>query len=240
MKYNININQLVLSESELDITDAAILDYVYFICTSKNEKIESRRIKDETGEWTWVNYTELLKSMPLLRIKSSGSLSPRIRKIESAGFISSKRIGNQKLFIKLNSLIDELFIKTNRAVHETKQSYSARRTNNSIKDNNNNTKLAKANGEAVYGNPDINNLLEHFKKEFELGILDGSQKENRQYANLMIKKCGGLEVAKKVISVATRDDFYGDQIASVKKLYYKMAEIVQKAKGKKTNSLKLR
>jgi len=107
-----------------------------------------------------------------------------------------------------------------------------RRTNNKM--------LSKDNGEAVYGNPDINDLLETFKREFELGMLDGSQKENRQYAKLMIQKCGGLEIAKKVISVATRDDFYGNQIASVKKLYYKMAEIVQKAKGKKDNVLKIR
>lgn len=96
------------------------------------------------------------------------------------------------------------------------------------------------NGEAVYGNPEINELIETLKKEFELGILDGSQKENRQYAKLMINKCGGLEVAKKVISVAAQDDFYSDKIASVKKLYYKMAEIVQKAKKKKDNVLIIR
>lgn len=135
MKYNININQLILADTSLDIIDSAIIDYLYFYCNSINEKIENHRIRDETGVWTWVNYGTILEDMPLLRIKSTASLTPRIKKIEDAGFISTKRVDNQKLFIKLNSSIDELFIKTNRAVRETKQSYSVTRTNNNTIDN---------------------------------------------------------------------------------------------------------
>jgi DNA-binding transcriptional ArsR family regulator len=104
----------------------------------------------------------------------------------------------------------------------------------------NNTKLAKANGKAEYGNPEVNSFLEALKKEFELGLLDGSAAENRKYAWLAIKKCGRLGVALAVIKAAAADDFYGDKIASAKKLYYHMAEIVQKARGKKDNVLVIR
>jgi len=102
-----------------------------------------------------------------------------------------------------------------------------------------NTKLAKANGKAEYGNPEVNTFLETLKKEFELGLLDGSTAENRKYAWLAIKKCGRLDIALAVIKAAAADDFYGDKIASAKKLYYHMAEIVQKARGKKNNFVKI-
>lgn len=90
-----------------------------------------------------------------------------------------------------------------------------------------------------YGNPDVNSFIETLKSEFGLNLLDGSAAENRKYAWLAIKKCGGLEIAKKVIMAAAADDFYGDKIASVKKLYYHMAEIVQKARGKKSLVIKI-
>ena len=91
------------------------------------------------------------------------------------------------------------------------------------------TKVKEGN---TFGNSEVNSFIETLKSEFELNLLDGSAAENRKYAWLAIKKCGGLDIAKKVIMAAAADDFYGDKIASVKKLYYHMAEIVQKAKGK--------
>jgi len=139
MKYSININQLVLSETKLDLIECAILDYLYFYCNSTNEKIEKQRVRDERGTLTWINYQTLLKDMPLLKIKSSGALTPRIKKIEKEGFITTYRERNQKLFIKMNDKMDKLFIKTNRAIHENEQlpskSCSRKRTNNNTIDN---------------------------------------------------------------------------------------------------------
>jgi len=117
MKYNININQLVLAETELDLIDAAILDYLITFCNSKNEKIEKRRVDGLTP----VDYDHLISEMPLLKINSRGALTPRIKKIESAGFIIVKRVNNQNNFICLTSKVDELFTKLNSSVHETKQ-----------------------------------------------------------------------------------------------------------------------
>jgi len=122
MKYNININQLVLSKTSLDIIDCAILDYIYFYCSSTNKKIDKQRKREDNGDcWTWINFETLLEDMPLLRIKSKGALTPRIKRIESEGYITTNRFGNQKLFIKLNEKIDELFTQVNRTVHEYEQ-----------------------------------------------------------------------------------------------------------------------
>ncbi|HEX9059142.1 MAG TPA: hypothetical protein VF941_03090 [Clostridia bacterium] len=120
MKYQITINQQVISETNLDIIDAAILDYLIFYCNSQSIKVESQRITIDGNKYTWIDYKTLIEDMPLLPFKSSGSLTPRIKKIEEAGYISCYQKHHQKLFIKLNSSTDELFIKLNRAVHETK------------------------------------------------------------------------------------------------------------------------
>lgn len=163
MKYNININQSILSKTNLDLVEGAILDYVYFYCNSLNKKIDSQRIKDEFGTWTWINYQTLLKDMPLLRIKSSGALTPRIKSIEDAGYIETRREGNQKLFIRLTDKTDELFIETNRAIHQNKQlheeSCSRTRTNNNTIDNNTSDKEL-----AALAPPDsLNEIIELFK-----------------------------------------------------------------------------
>jgi len=126
IKYNVNINQLALSElsDDMDMIDAAILDYIYGICSSVNEKIELRRIKDEKGSWTWIDFQTLLEQMPLLRIKSRSSVTPRIQKIEKNGFISTfkKRIkGHVCLFVKLDREIESLFVKLDSSVRLNEQ-----------------------------------------------------------------------------------------------------------------------
>lgn len=140
MKYTIEINQYVLSKTSLDIIDASILNYLYYLCSSKSKKIEDKR----KGEWTWVDYKHLLEEMPLLKIKSIGALTPRITKIANEGYIELKREEHQKLYIKITEKIDELFIQVNRAIHVDEQSYSSRRTdNNTIYNNTNIDKESK-------------------------------------------------------------------------------------------------
>lgn len=130
MKYNININQRVLKESNLDILDCAILDWLVVICNSNNESISQHRIDG----MTWIDYKKLISDMPLLRITTTGAITPRIRKIEKEGYIKTQTIygkGHQRMFVGLERKIDqlfmemnnkqELFTKLNSTVHETKQ-----------------------------------------------------------------------------------------------------------------------
>lgn len=129
MKYNININQLALSEmsEDMDIIDAAILDYVIVMCNSLSDKIDEKRIKDKnTGTWTWIDLQSICEDMPLLRLKSRSSLTPRIARIEKNGFITvlRKRIkGHISLFVKLDRKVESLFVKLDRPVRETGQGF---------------------------------------------------------------------------------------------------------------------
>lgn len=152
MKYNININQFVLSESNLDIVDAAILDYLYIYCNSKNEKIQEMRIV-KNGRWySWVNYQNIIDQMPLLRINTKSSVSARIKKLESEGFLYLHTdIKMQKAYICFTSKIDELFVSTNGTVRDNERNRSFKRTNNNTKYNN--TKIHLAEASSARGKP---------------------------------------------------------------------------------------
>jgi len=135
MKYNIQINQLELSETNLDLIDCAILDYLIFICNSKNEKIE----KERRDGYTWINFSNLLNDMPLIRLKSKQSISTRMKKIEKTGFIKTIKNKRNRFFVLLEPKIDTLFVRLDRGVRETGQG-GVRETGQDNTTNNNITK----------------------------------------------------------------------------------------------------
>lgn len=80
-----------------------------------------------------------------------------------------------------------------------------------------------------YGKPEINKLLDTLKEKFSLTKLDGSDKVNRQYANLAIKKFGPDLPA--IVEAAANDDFWRNKVSSVKDIYYNGVKILQLKKG---------
>jgi hypothetical protein len=156
VKYNININQIALADTSLDLIDAAILDYLYFYCNSTNSKIESHRLRDADGVWTWVDFGILLDDMPLLKIKDKGALSRRIQKIEDEGYISTKRVAHQNLLFKINRKHDDLLITINRSIDINQQSYCRKSTNNNTIDNSTKILLEKEVAEIIHGFKDVN------------------------------------------------------------------------------------
>jgi hypothetical protein len=109
MKYNIHINQKALSGTQLDIKDAAILDYLITYCNSESPRIKKERF----GESTWINYDTLIQEMPLLRITTRQAITPRIKTLETEGYIITKlrTVGGMKrLFVKLTDKVDSLFM----------------------------------------------------------------------------------------------------------------------------------
>lgn len=164
MKYNIEINQVVLSKTVLDIVDSAILNYLIFICNSKSIKIERQR----KGDFTWIDYSHLLKEMPLLRIKSISALSPRMKRIEKEGYIEIDRSEHQKLYARLTKKIDELFTNMNstpntkgkKAIHEEEPII--------ILDKNHNTSIYMADST-------INNHINKIFEEYTKKVLPGSR-----------------------------------------------------------------
>ena len=117
MKYTIYINQKELCKTDFDLVDGAILDYLYFICNSKNEKIEEQRING----YTWVDYNKIINDIPMMRIKSKGALSRRVKKMEASGFIKSierRKNGHKLKYFTLTKKSNNLFIQSNNPIHE--------------------------------------------------------------------------------------------------------------------------
>lgn len=128
MKYNININQLALKDSGFDLIDCAILYWIIDYCNSRSAKVISRR----KNGYTQIDYQSLIDENPLMGIRSKGAITPRIKKIEEAGYIKVSRVIHQSNYIDLTEKVDELFTKmnsssqklfttVNRAVHENEQ-----------------------------------------------------------------------------------------------------------------------
>jgi DNA-binding PadR family transcriptional regulator len=117
MKYTIYINQKALCKTDFDLVDGAILDYLYFICNSKNEKINKQRING----YTWVDYKKILNDNPMLRIKSTGALTRRVKKMEDTGFIKSierRKNGHKLKYFALTKKSNSLFTQTHDPIHE--------------------------------------------------------------------------------------------------------------------------
>ena len=81
-----------------------------------------------------------------------------------------------------------------------------------------------------YGKPEITKILNTLKEKFSLTKLDGSEKENRRYANLAIKKFG--DDLPAIIEAAAKDEFWKNKVSSVKDIYYNGVKILQLKKGR--------
>ncbi len=89
-----------------------------------------------------------------------------------------------------------------------------------------------------YGNKDINDLIIFLKEEFGISILDGSEKENRRYCWLALKKFKGSGV-KAIIQIGARDKFWKTKITSFKTLYYNGVKIASILKEKQERVVKI-
>jgi hypothetical protein len=196
MIYNININQKELTNSTMDLVDSAILNYLIIVCNSKNENIAEQRIWDNENIYTPIDFNKIIKNNPLLRIKSKGAITPRLKRIEKNGYILIKNV-KKKTFVALTSKIDSLFVSVNewngqvvheneqvvheneqvvheneQVVHENEQLSSKKLKNNNIYNNNNNN---------IYNN----NII---KKEKENNIKEKEKEKGDRLLNLFYKE----------------------------------------------------
>lgn len=88
----------------------------------------------------------------------------------------------------------------------------------------------------TFGNPEINHVVDFFKSKLG-GSLDGRVQENRNFANLILKRFkkdypNGVPqtLVEKLIEVALQDKFHSKNATSFKYLYYNAQKILQSAK----------
>lgn len=84
----------------------------------------------------------------------------------------------------------------------------------------------------TFGNTDINQLIEHFKKTMEIPKEDCTQRQSRQYWNLLLKESRtGIAGVKWLIGLAKADEFYSNNITSSKSLYYARVKLITRQRG---------
>lgn len=105
-----------------------------------------------------------------------------------------------------------------------------------IEDESENKQVARHSGS--YGNPDINECVSFLKQQLG-GSPDGTIKENRQFAKLLLNKFAkdypdhsSLELIKRLISAGLTDSFHAKNATSFKYLYFNAQKIVMSAKVK--------
>ena len=174
MKYNININQKELSKYDLDLKEMAMFDYIQVMCSSVNSKIAEERFKGHT----WINYERMIEDMPALRIKSRNSITPRINNLEKSGLVTVVRkmvSGHRRVFVKMTTLSDSVFVDLTERVRET------------VQDNNTNNNNTISKTKVLQGNPQIQELLGIFVNFDSLGNKNiyGKKTERNSAENLL-------------------------------------------------------
>jgi DNA-binding MarR family transcriptional regulator len=95
-----------LGDLRLDSKSWLILDYIkdWFFSNSKRKKI----IIENGDTFVWINYRYMIKSLPTLHL-TKPTISRRIKKLESLGFIKTKRINGKALYVSLTKLTIEIY-----------------------------------------------------------------------------------------------------------------------------------
>ena len=146
MKYNINLNQKALKElsPDIDLAEAVILDYLVMICSSMHEEIEKQRVEG----YTWIDYKNLLRELPILKGKTAGTITPKMKNLEEYGYIATldkkdERTGHNKKYVKLTAQCDalereqpSLFRNLNKPIEKTKGAHLENSINYNISDSN--------------------------------------------------------------------------------------------------------
>lgn len=130
MKRYININQEQLLELCPNITlqEATVFDYLFYICATKNDKIV--RIERNNEYFTWVDLASLLDNLPIMKLKSTSSISDIIKSIKDQKLIKTINLpqdGKNKLYIKLTDLTETLFATANGAIRPGERDHSPQR-----------------------------------------------------------------------------------------------------------------
>ncbi|MHA1329804.1 MAG: hypothetical protein ACTSR2_01885, partial [Candidatus Hodarchaeales archaeon] len=166
MKYTLSINQLVLSQYDLDIKDAAILDYLIAWCQADDRTSKQILVKEKEGgreyRYTWINYNHLIREMPLLKIKQKASISTRIKKLSKVGFIKTFQAKNREMYIRLTEKIKELHF--GEAVSLNKHPVSLNKQAVSLNKHKHNNNIISINNKIINTNSESKDSLSTKKK----------------------------------------------------------------------------
>ena len=92
MRYSIlGFNQAKLMETDLDLTDIVILQYIQQACGSTGM---SHKLDSNGNPQVWVYHKKLMEDLPILRI-TEGTLKNRLSALNQKGYVHSTVVANE-------------------------------------------------------------------------------------------------------------------------------------------------
>ena len=176
-----------------------------------SHKIISNKLK--ISRQTIIKYNKILEKNNLIKIENR----------------QKENLPNLIYLVKLiNTLVNDVDKPCQRRLHK-QEPYNNNKYNND-------TKVSQKVEE--FGNKDINDLFHLLKAEYDIKLLDGSEKENRRFCWLALKKFkrSGVEA---IIKIGAKDKFWRTKITSFKTLYYNGVKIASVLREKQQQVVKI-
>jgi len=199
---------------------------------------ETEEIIDR-GELIKIGYGEILTSIKTLAKKwhrSETWVRALLEHLESKRSIKKHIKKNRRTIIEVVKLgyFQELVKKrsTERLTEEAQKKHRKSHKNKDNKEKKDNILPKKVIRKKTYGNEEINLLIKFFKERLGLPMLDGSEKQNRRFCYLAMRKFGGADKVRLLINAAANSDFWATKISSFMDLYYKGVRIINETRSK--------
>lgn len=183
-------------------------------------------------------------------LKNKNLIKVEIRRVKEGTY---RRITINPVNYQTGEIVEEKedrgLLKNDRGVSQTEEGGSAvegsqKRYRQRDIDNKSISKEIQAKPDS-YGNKDINKIYDYLKEKIS-GTPDGTIKENRRFAKLLLDKFrkdypnhDPAEVVCTLIDISARDDFHSKNSTSFKYLYYNSQKIIKAFKGRNNKYIKL-
>ncbi len=195
--------------------------------------------------WIYKNKKELEEETTLSRHQQDRAR----KKLEERGYLETKikkANGSPTLHYKVDiGKVRNLLMEKRETYYSISEKLTIPYTENTTE---NTTYTSKEVGKPIpssYGNEEINNLIVFLKEELG-GSPDGTQKENRQFAHLLLNKIkkdylgkNPIEIIQFLIQAGLKDNFHGKNLTNFKYLYYNTQKIIQSIKGRGSKVIKI-
>jgi len=234
------INKQILEDTNLKASDKLVYSALAYFAGNTNQMCypSISQLMQLTGltRPTIINAIKNLENRGYIKVeRSAGRISVYyLLKINQLKILTSKKEDRTSKKEDMTSKKEELPSK--KEEHEQYLYNNTYITKLNI--NNTSSKEEGRKSQSSYGNKEINELIEFFEKQLG-GSLDGSVRQNRRFAYLLINKFkkdypdkDPAEGIKFLIQIGLKDDFHSKNLTNFKYLYYNAQKIIQSFKGR--------
>lgn len=239
-KQNIPFTQVaneVLNDKKLSWKAKGL--FAYLFSKPANWNFESRRIANESSD-------------------GRDATRAAIKELEERGYLEREKLPTRRMkytlkYSQINVTENPSLTMTENPNDGKSNSGKTRHISNKEEDSNkeliSNKDISKEIGAEAptYGKREVNEVIAYLQNAIQAS-LDGTQKENRRFANLLVERFrrdypsrDPVDLIKRLINAGSSDSFHAKNVTNFKYLYYNAQKIIQSAKGeiKKSQILKI-